>query len=112
MKHETKQSAVFPTGPDGLPIYPSRGEAIAQIEILTAERDEAVAWLRAISHDISALRAGQRDGYTFGKISGTDDAIQDFLTRLDKAEKECVLCGQVGVGPCGCGFQNEKAGAR
>lgn len=47
------------------------------------ERDEAVSWLRAISHDVAALRRGERNGHVFGVISGTDDAIQDFLARID-----------------------------
>ena len=39
---------VFPTGPDGLPVYPTRAEAISEIERLTAERDALAEALRAL----------------------------------------------------------------
>ena len=57
---------------------------------LTEQRDEAQSQVRSLETDVRLLRAA-----------------------LDEAEaRKCARCGQVGVGPCGCGFQNEKAGAR
>ena len=40
------------------------------------------------------------------------ERVRRMIGTVGEPMTKCVLCGQVGTGACGCGFQGEKAGAR
>jgi hypothetical protein len=84
------------------------------VDALSTQLAEAVARVKTIQADLIAFKLYEPMSQDkMMRVTSLIESNRAFLATVDGAK--CARCGQVGVGPCGCGFQGEtdgKAGAR